>query len=427
MAGVKLAEVRVLGIGAGGVGVGNLPDGRIVFLPRTAPGDLVHASVVQTKNRWARGETLSLLEPGRDRRVAPCPRYEECHGCALQHLDYSAQTLWKSRIVGDALRRIGGLRVQDPPVVASPREFQYRNRATMVLRRLRGGRIVAGFRKMKDRRRLLDIGPECLLLSPDLALLWEGLRRHWGPGADHLPEGRELRLTVRCGAGGDGALVIRGGSGDGRPAELLQAVPPLASVWKVEKHGRVRHLGGEERLELSWLGERLGLSGTSFLQVNQGAGEALHRYVLERIGDVKDARVVEGYSGVGILGRKLAREGAQVVAIEIDGEAVSHARCGAPEGFDAVQGRVEEILPGLLPADLVILNPPRAGLSPEIPPVLTRTPSSRVVYVSCDPATLARDLNRLRGRFEVTDLGCFDLFPQTGHVETVVFLKRLGE
>jgi 23S rRNA (uracil1939-C5)-methyltransferase len=232
---------------------------------------------------------------------------------------------------------------------------------------------------------------------------------------------------VRCGGGGDGALVFRGGAGDGRPEELLAAVSSLSSVWKAGENGGVRHLAGEDTLELSWLGERFRLSGGSFVQVNQGAGEALHRHVLERVGDVEGTRVVEGYSGIGILGRELARRGGRVVGVEIDGNAVCDARRGAPEGFEAVQGGMERILPGLLPADLVILNPPRAGLDPEIPRVLTTTPPPRLVYVSCDPATLARDLNRLGRGYEVTDLRCFDLFPQTGHVETVVFLKRLDE
>ncbi|MGW8267098.1 MAG: hypothetical protein ACWGSQ_12070, partial [Longimicrobiales bacterium] len=145
--------------------------------------------------------------------MAPCPRYGECDGCALQHLEYSRQCRWKGRIVGDALRRIGGLDAEDPPVEPSPRELAYRNKATMTLRRLGGGRVVAGFRQLADRRRILDLGPECLLLMPELARIWGDLRSAWGPDADLLPQGRELRLTLRVG-GAEGALLVRGGRGD---------------------------------------------------------------------------------------------------------------------------------------------------------------------------------------------------------------------
>jgi 23S rRNA (uracil1939-C5)-methyltransferase len=416
-------EVRVRGIGAGGVGIGDLPDGRVVFLPRTAPGDLVRVTLVQEKSRWARGELMEVLEEGDGRQVAPCPRYGECHGCALQHLEYSRQLLWKGRIVGDALRRIGGLASDDPEVEPSPRELAYRNKATMTLRRLAGGRVVAGFHQLSDRKRILDLGPECLLLIPGLARLWGDLRSAWGPDADLLPQGRELRLTLRAGEDG-GALLVRGGWGEGRPEALLAAVPGLASVWREEKDGGVRLLAGKPALHLSWLGESLEVTGGAFVQVNQEGGEALHRFVLEEVGAVEGRTIIEGYCGAGVLGRKLAFRGARVLGIESDPLGVAEARRGAPEGFQVVQGRVEELLADHLPADLVILNPPRAGLEARIPEALASDPVESMVYVSCDPATLARDLARLGDAYGMDGVRSFDLFPQTGHVETVVFLRR---
>lgn len=415
-------EVRVRGIGAGGVGIGDLPDGRVVFLPRTAPGDLARVRLVQEKSRWARGELLELLEEGEGRRKAPCPRYDACDGCALQHLDYSRQCLWKGRIVGDALRRIGGLAADDAVVVPSPRELAYRNKATMTLRRLGGGRVVAGFHQRSDRRRILDVGPECLLLVPELAALWGGLRSSWGPDADILPQGRELRLTLRVG-GSEGALLVRGGWGDGHPEALLAALPPLSSVWREEKGDGARLLAGTPALQISWLGESLDVPGGAFVQVNQEAGEVLHRFVLEEVGAVEGKRVIEGYCGAGILGRKLAVRGAQVVGIESDPQGASEARREAPEGFRVLQGRVEEILGDQLPADMVILNPPRGGLEPSVPAALAASPVDSMVYVSCDPATLARDLARLGDAYRLGEVRSFDLFPQTGHVETVALLR----
>jgi 23S rRNA (uracil1939-C5)-methyltransferase len=329
----------------------------------------------------------------------------------------------KSRIVGEALRRIGRLFIQDPVVEGSPLELGYRNKATMTLRRLRGGRVIAGFHELADRRRIVDIGPECLLLSPGLTGLWRDLRAAWGPEASLLPPGRELRLTLRAGKEG-GALLVRGGRGNGRPKELLDAVPGLGSIWREERGGGVRHMVGEKSLEVVWMGESLQLVGGAFLQVNSEAGELLHRFVLEEAREPERRKMVDAYCGAGVLGRKLASGGNRVVGIEADPLAVAEARRGAPEGFEVVHGRVEESLESVLPADLVILNPPRTGLDPRVPEALGKRPAQRVIYVSCDPGTLARDLARLVEHYEVGGVRSFDLFPQTSHVETVVTLRK---
>jgi 23S rRNA (uracil1939-C5)-methyltransferase len=418
-------EIRVRGIGAGGVGIGDLPDGKVVFLPRGAPGDLARIRVVQVKDRWARGEILELLEAGPGRRKPPCPRYGECDGCSLQHLEYPEQLDWKGRIAADALERIGGLSDAAPTVVPSPAEFNYRNKATMTLRRLAGGGLVAGFREVSRKHRVMDLGAECLLMVPELSRLWGDLRAAWGPGASLLPRGRELRLTLRFGET-EGALLIHGGTGDGEPDLLLEAIPGLGSIWRGDRADGVRHLAGTAYLGLSWMEESLQVPGNAFVQVNQGAGENLHRYVLDTLEPLAGTRVVEGYCGTGALGRALARRGATVVGIEADRQAVAEANRQAPKGFQAVEGRVEDLILDHLPADLALLNPPRTGLDRRVPEILTENHVGRMVYVSCDPATLARDLKRLRSTYEFRDVRSFDLFPQTAHVETVVTLVHRG-
>ena len=419
-------SLRIRGIGAGGVGVADLPDGRVVFVPRTAPEDLVMVRVVQEKERWARGEVEEILEEGSGRIKAPCPSYDACDGCSLQHLAYEDQLHWKGRIVGDALRRIGGLSVDDPEVVASPVELQYRNKITIIFRRLSGGRVVAGFHDRRNRKRILDMGTECLLPEKALVELWGALRGNWGQGGRNLPSGRELRLTLRVGEGG-GALLIRGGKGDGAPLELLKDVPGLTSIWREERGGKVRHLAGEKALEMSWLDSRIEVTGGAFVQVNQKAGELLQRHVMELAGSLAEKSVVEGYCGAGFRGKKLARAGATVVGIELDPQGVSEARRDAPPSFQVVEGKVENTLADHLPVDLLLLNPPRSGLDSMIPELLRNHPTRQVIYVSCDPATLARDLKRMGEGYEVMGLRSFDLFPQTGHVETVVSLQHPSE
>jgi 23S rRNA (uracil1939-C5)-methyltransferase len=416
-------EVVVSGPGAGGVGVGHLPDGRVVFLPLTVPGDRVRVRITVAKARWCRGEVEELVEEGPGRRTPPCPHYGACDGCSLQHLEYSAQLGWKARVVGDALRRIGGVGVEDPVVAPSPRELRYRNKVTFTLRRLEPGHVVAGLRERTNPGRVLDLGPECLLPEEDLARLWGALRGRWGEDAALLPAGRELRLTLRAGRAG-GSLLVRGGRGEGDPEALLAGVPGLLSVWREEKGAAPRCLSGAPALDAEWMGEAVELRGGAFLQVNREAAERLQRELLARVEPVAGLRVVDGYCGGGALGGELARRGASVTGIEADPEAAAMARRREGAGFRVVVGRVEEALAGALPAHLVVLNPPRGGLAEAVPELLRARPPERVAYVSCDAATLARDLKRMGEAFHPAWVGAFDLFPQTGHVETLVVLTH---
>jgi len=217
---------------------------------------------------------------------------------------------------------------------------------------------------------------------------------------------------------------VEGGHGRGLPGELLVAVDGLVAVWhRPHKDGPVRLLAGEAETEEVWLGERHPVGATAFLQVNREAGERLHEAVLREAGRVEGLRVLDAYAGVGLVGRRLARQGALVTAIELDAEAAAAARSGAPEGFVLLEGRVEARLEEGLPADLVVLNPPRTGVHETASARLAGSGVERIVYVSCDPATLARDLGRLSGRYALAGLRCFDLFPQTAHVETLATLE----
>lgn len=417
------AQVRIDSIAAGGEGVGRLPDGRVVFVHRTAPGDLAEVALTERRDRWARGRLLRVLEPSPERREAPCPFYGECGGCTLEHLTYPAQLRAKARIVADALTRIGGMPTEPPEVVASPAEHRYRNRVSFALRRTGRGGVVAGFHALGDPERIVDLDGRCLLPEEPIARVWDGIRANWGTEAFRLPSGDRLRLTLRASAGGEVSLLVEGGYSPGRPQELLDAVSGLVAVWHRPGAAPPALVGGAPGLPETWGDETLELSGAAFLQVNRGAAALLEAHVVERVGDAAGLRVVDAYCGVGLHARRLARAGAAVVGIELDPEAVAEARRAAPEGTEFVEGPVEALLPAHLPADLVILNPPRAGVAAEVADALAASPPRRIVYVSCNPATLARDLKRLGAGFRVESVRSFDLFPQTAHVETVVVLS----
>lgn len=422
----QVVRARVRGIAAGGAGVADLPDGRVVFTPRTAPGDVVDLRIERLHARWAQGTLVAVVEPGEGRVDPPCPRYDACGGCALQHLAYDEQLRWKGRVVADALTRVGKILVDPPHVAPSPERTHYRNRATFTVRRLGGGRIVGGFHALGRPGRVVDVGTECLLPEPAVLEAWGALREAWRSGARPLPAARELRVTVRALDEGV-VLLVRGGPGGWDGAELLSRIPGAVGVWHQPGGTAGAHLvAGRATLE-AWGTDQVPIGGEAFLQVNRKAAEPLVAHVLAlataalRSGD--GGRAVDAYCGIGVYGRQLARDGWTAVGIEADAEACAAARHDAPEGFTVLQGRVEEHLGSLLPAGLVIVNPPRAGLQDRIPGVLLHHRPPCVLYVSCDPATLARDAGRLGDAYRLASLRAFDLFPQTAHVETVALFE----
>ena len=419
-----MAEVvDITGIAAGGAGVGRLADGRAVFVQRTAPGDRARVDLIEKKKTFARGVLRSLEKEGAGRRVAPCPHYDRCGGCTLEHLEYSAQLSAKAGLVYDALTRIGKLDIQRPEVIGSPNEFRYRNRVSFTLARI-GPRVIAGFHELDKPGRVLDIGGDCLLPEEPVALAWDQLRHAWGNQASKLPSGPRLRLTLRASAEGAVSLVVEGGYSRGQPEALLEAAPLIQSVWhRPRNDAPIELLAGREAIVESWQDEDLDLSGSVFLQVNRAAASLLEDYVMELAGDVAGKTVLDAYCGVGLHARRLARAGASVTGIELDPLAIEEAKAAKVPNTTFVCARAEDEMPNYLPADLAIVNPPRAGLHEAATMVLAEKPANRVIYVSCNPATLARDIDRMRGTYAVNSIRSFDLFPQTAHVETVVELQ----
>ena len=402
-------ETRIRGISSDGSGVGRHPDGRTVFVPRTAPGDLVRVEVTKDKKRWVRGEVESLVAEGPDRVIPPCPHYARCGGCSLQHLSTEAQRLWKVRFVVDALERIAGVTVASPPIVGDQAQLEYRNRLSFSIRSVRG-ETVAGFRMRGAPKQIVPV-KRCLLGDPAIQGAWTQLYAL----RDRLLEpGREARLTLRSDPGGV-TLVVSRGYLSIEPEELLELAPALNAVWRVVR-GR-----------LSLLALRAGKHagrGTAFAQVNAGVGSRLHRHVVASIDPAQGKRVIEAYAGTGEPGRVLAGKGADVIGIEFDPFAVRLSQGMPTDGYSVIEGRVEEELGRLLPADVVILNPPRTGVEPPVVEALLQEPPADIIYVSCDPATLARDVARFGAEYGVAAIRLFDLFPQTSHVETVLHLKR---
>jgi 23S rRNA (uracil1939-C5)-methyltransferase len=397
-----MSALRVESIAAGGDGVGRL-DGLAVFTPRTAPGELVDVAVRQ-RGRLARGRLLRVLEPS-PHRVAPrCRHYDgdRCGGCQLQHMTMESQLAAKQRIVQDAFARIARRPVELPDIVPSPAAWEYRSRLTLAMR-WRNGAWVMGLHAFDDVDHVFDLR-ECPITDPRIVAAWAAIRDASGL----FPRVAELRGTVRL-AGGAVALILEGGDAWPGARDFAAAVPALGVIrWRPSRGGP--RVIVDRRVS--------GTPEESFDQVNQPVAAAARQEVIDRALAASPATAVDAYAGLGATSRALSERGVCVTAIEADEAAARHAGLVLAAPSRSIAGRVEDLIADFLPADVVILNPPRTGVDRRVTDALQARLAGRVLYMSCDAATLARDVSRLPF-YRVKSLRAYDMFPQTAHVETV--------
>jgi 23S rRNA (uracil1939-C5)-methyltransferase len=353
-------ELSIERLAAGGDGVARC-DGLTVFVARAAPGDRVRARVTELRRRFARAEIVEILAPGPARRDPPCPYYGRCGGCSWLHLDEAEQTRARREIARSALERIA--RRSDLPeleVVAAPRALGYRARARIAHAH---GRI--GFRA-RGSHDVVDV-ERCAVLDPETQRALDRLR-------------------------------------DTRPAGA----------------GEVEIRGFGTAVEVA--GRRLEIGSGAFFQANRPLWERWLELVLEVCG--RGELAVELYCGVGFYTAALAEQFTRVVALERSpAAAASAARNAAAEILDEPAERWAPRNLARLRPQLVLLNPPRVGCHQSVSDALRDCGAARIVYVSCEPSTLARDLARIGPRFRIARLVLLDALPQTHHVELVVSLE----
>ncbi|HEX7939640.1 MAG TPA: TRAM domain-containing protein [Gemmatimonadaceae bacterium] len=403
-------DVTIDSIAAGGDGVGR-HNGMVVFVPRTAPGDVARVEA-RPDGRLMRGRLIKLLTASTKRAEPACRHYvaDSCGGCQLQHLEYDAQLDAKAGIIADSLTRIGRLNVERPVVEASGARWRYRRKLTLAFRRSNGAWI-AGLHRLNSPDSVFPL-EDCEIT--DAAVM--NFARLVVAQGELLPADRDLRVSVRSLASGF-SVVVEGGTTWRNHRSLFDAIPSITELWWQPR---------EKRRELVQ-SRASSAAGASFTQVNEGVAASLVRHVSQLAEKVPHATAIDAYAGTGDIAVALAAIGARVTAIEIDREASNVCASRLPAGSRVLNAPVERALSGALPVDLVVLNPPRAGLDESVTSLLqtprTQNPAPRtLIYVSCNPATLARDLKRM-DRFRVTSIRGFDMFPQTSHVETVVALE----
>lgn len=407
----KFLTLELTDMAYGGEAVGHAA-GKAIFVPFGVPGEFVRVEIVQDKGRFARARLLEVLSASPLRIQPPCPHFGTCGGCHWQHLAYEAQLQHKRNIVQNQLQRIAGLpKAVVHPTVGMVEPWHYRNHVQFSVSD--SGQL--GFMAANSHQ-VVPI-EHCLLLHPLLDELYDALDIEL-PGLQ--------RLSLRAGTRTGEQMILFEMEGDEPPE--LEVDLPVSCVLQLSDGSSITLVGSP------YLHEQLAehtyrLSASSFFQVNTLQAEMLAQQVIAYLAPTLDDMVLDAYCGVGTFALQLAQRTKHVVGLESNATAIADAQANAA-GLDNVSflcGAVEELAPALkLESPLVVVDPPRAGLDPQGLQALMRLTPRRIVYVSCDPATLARDIKiMLSAGYRLCEVQPIDMFPQTYHVETVVLMSRV--
>ncbi len=440
----KIYPAVIDGYASGGEGVARI-DGMAVFVKGALRGERVEVFLEHIGHSAAWGHIEKLVEQSPSRVEPDCPHYGSCGGCQFRHMAYAEELEAKRRRVEDALRRIGGAEVSVSVIHGAENTVRYRNKVQFPVA---DGAI--GYYAGRTHR-VVDV-PDCLL-QPEVDTLCRAAVKGWMERF-HIPaydertgKGLVRHLFLRTNSAGE-VLCCIAANGKSLPHEtelvdvLRTAAPALAGVvlsvntkkTNVILGDKYRTLWGRDWLEEELCGHSFRLSVPSFFQVNRAQTEVLYRRALDFAALTGEETVVELYCGIGTISLTLAERAKQVIGVEVAPQAVEDARenarrsglegktrfeCG-DAGELAAKLEREGVRPGV-----VVVDPPRKGLAPEVVDTIAGMEPDRVVYVSCDPATLARDVKRFQALgYAPARAEAVDLFPRTAHVETIVLLQR---
>ncbi|MBD2313789.1 23S rRNA (uracil(1939)-C(5))-methyltransferase RlmD [Desertifilum sp. FACHB-1129] len=444
----ELVEIQIEDVSDTGEGVGRV-EGRVVFVPDTVNGDRALVRLVQVKRQFAKGKLHELLEPSPHRIRPGCIVADKCGGCQWQHIDYGQQLEIKRNVAIQALERIGG--ITNPPVdevLSVHQPLKYRNKATYPFGMSATQQVQTGYYQ-KGSHKLVNLN-QCPVqderLNPLLAEIKRDIQqRGWPIYQEQRHQGELRHLGLRIGRRTGEmllTLVVTQGNLPGVEEQAqtwLERYPGLVGVllnFNPQRTNAIfgnqtRCIAGREYLAEEFAGLQFQLRADTFFQVNTETAEALLQEVLQELRLQGDEVLVDAYCGIGTFTLPLARHLQQAIGIEVQPEAIHQAECNAQlnqiTNTRFYAGSVESLLPQLeVKPDIILLDPPRQGCDRAVLETLLQIQPQQIVYISCKPSTLARDLKILcdNGNYQLTRVQPADFFPQTSHVECAAFLQK---
>ena len=442
----QLVEVVINDLSDTGEGVGRWGE-RVVFVPDCVPGDRALARLIRVKPQYAHAKLHELLEASPHRTRPSCIVADKCGGCQWQHITYEYQQIAKRNQVIQALERIGGFDCPPvDPVLPAPSSLGYRNKVTYPLSRSATGQVQAGYYQ-KGSHQLINLN-QCPVqdsrLNPLLAQVKQDIQQQgWQVYDERRHKGQVRHLALRIGRRtGEMLLTMVVKDWDlpeiaAQAQEWLNRYPQLVGVSLNRNSDRTnaifgcetRCIAGRAYLLEQFAGLEFQVRPDTFFQVYTESAEMLLQVIMQQLNLQGDEVLVDAYCGIGTMTLPLAQQVRQATGLEVQPEAVEQAQLNAKlNGITNTTfqvGPVEKLLPHLRNPDIVLLDPPRKGCDRAVIETLLRSSPRRIVYVSCKPATLARDLKLLcqEGNYRLTRVQPADFFPQTAHVECVAFLE----
>ena len=443
----QIYEAEICDYTAEGQGIAKI-EGCVVFVPNAIFGEKCKIRIEKVAKTWAAGKIVEILEKSPHRINRPCPVAKLCGGCDFHHMDYAEETRLKAERVRQCLNRIGGEALEEMPILAAPEIHGYRNKAQYPVASAKG-RVFAGFFKAGTHQVVEN--SRCLILPEEADLVKElviDYVNHYRVTAYDETTGKGLlrHIYVRRGAVSGQVLVCLVVNGQKIPHKedlirRLQQVPGFTSlVLSINRKPGNTILGeefvtlyGPGYIEDTLCGLQFRLSARSFYQINHTQAQRLYEAAIAQAGITGEDTVLDLYCGVGTITLCMAKAARRVIGVEVVEQAVQDAKDNArrngiknAEFFcgDAGQAALALEQQGIR-ADVAVVDPPRKGLNADTIEALSRMAPRRIVYVSCDPATLARDVALLKERgYRVKNATAADLFPRCSHVESIVCLAR---
>ncbi len=419
-------------------------NGYKIFVDGVLPGEVVECKILRKKKNYAIGQLLKIVEPSKERVDPICPHFSVCGGCQIMHLEYNAQLSLKKNRVEQIFRKIANIEdVLIHDVLSSQPPLSYRNKIQMPAVKSKNGLTIGLYEKRSHN--IIDI-EHCFLHNEQGQKVYNDIRRILESSklTYYNEENRrgELRhILIRTSRHQEKCLVMLIGSKDSSE-EMKKVCSQIQEIKDVETvvHGvntslanhvlpqKTKVLGGSGYLTEKLLGITCRLSALSFFQVNISGAEKMYELALS-YGQVEEGmHVIDAYSGVGVFSCLLAKKGAKVTAIEVIQEAIDDTILNAKENGVKVKtrcGKVEDVIKQLVKAEVIYLNPPRKGCDQIVLEEICKIQPKRIIYTSCDPATLARDAKYLFEKgYTKIEVSLLDMFPQTMHVESVTLFQK---